>query len=54
MGKLSNAVSKLFEILSKWELIGAGITFEISAYSPSDKEHYFKGNVYLDANSDEM
>ncbi|KAL7914050.1 hypothetical protein GGI35DRAFT_490387 [Trichoderma velutinum] len=52
--RLATAVGQLFHILSQWELHGSGIAFEISATNPCDLEHHFKGNIYLDANSEEI
>ncbi|TIC95507.1 hypothetical protein CH35J_008962 [Colletotrichum higginsianum] len=44
---IRSAVRKLFHILSRWPSAdGAGLTLELSAQSPSDKEHYFK-NLYF-------
>ncbi|TQN65782.1 hypothetical protein CSHISOI_09630, partial [Colletotrichum shisoi] len=44
---IRSAVRKLFAVLSRWPAAdGAGLTLELSAQSPSDKEHYFK-NLYF-------
>ncbi|WQF82738.1 hypothetical protein CDEST_07752 [Colletotrichum destructivum] len=44
---IRSAVRKLFSILSRWPSAdGAGLSLELSAQSPSDKEHYFK-NLYF-------
>lgn len=39
---IRRAISKLFFILSTWNLAGYGLTLELSAQSPSDSEHWFK------------
>jgi hypothetical protein len=54
MGKISNAIARLFQILSKWRFDGTGTTLEISTYCASDTEHFFRGNIYLDTNLDEV
>ncbi|TFB05939.1 hypothetical protein CCMA1212_001365 [Trichoderma ghanense] len=38
---VSDAVWKLFSILSAWEPAG-GLALELNAYSPSDRDHWFK------------
>lgn len=42
---VTNAISKLFSILSIWESAG-NLALELNAYSPSDCEHWFK-NIHL-------
>jgi hypothetical protein len=37
-----HAISKLFCTLSTWEVTSKGLSLELSAHSPSDREHWFK------------
>jgi hypothetical protein len=58
MKGLSNAINKIFNVLSRWdsriEIHRGGMDLEISVYSPSDTRHSFRGDQYLDADSNEM
>lgn len=42
---VSNAIMKLFRILSTWRL-AKNLALEINVYSPSDYEHWFK-HIYV-------
>ncbi|KAL6807373.1 hypothetical protein GGI42DRAFT_351980 [Trichoderma sp. SZMC 28013] len=46
---VTNAVRKLFSILSMWEPAG-NLALELNVYSPSDCEHWFK-NIYLSSDN---
>ncbi|PKK55139.1 hypothetical protein CI102_159 [Trichoderma harzianum] len=46
---VTDAISKLFSILSSWEPAG-NLALELNAYSPSDCEHWFK-NIHLSSDN---
>lgn len=46
---VTDAISKLFSILSSWEPAG-NLALELNVYSPSDCEHYFK-NIHLSSDN---
>ncbi|KAJ1708527.1 hypothetical protein NYO67_9305 [Aspergillus flavus] len=48
---IRRAITKLFSILSTWDLVDDGLSLELSAQSPSDSEHWFKTS-YLGANGE--
>ncbi|OGM47451.1 hypothetical protein ABOM_002608 [Aspergillus bombycis] len=43
---IRQAISKLFSILNSWDLVGDGLSLELSAQSPSDSEHWFKTSYF--------
>ncbi|CAG9937545.1 unnamed protein product [Clonostachys rosea f. rosea IK726] len=45
---------KLFSILSTWGPTREGLTLELNAYSPSDKEHWFKTFYYGTLEEDKL
>ncbi|KAM0435061.1 hypothetical protein ACHAPT_003150 [Fusarium lateritium] len=51
--ELRRSISGLFSILQSWYQGGdSGLTLEISIWSPSDSEHTFRDDVYIDSNLD--
>ncbi|KAE8325960.1 hypothetical protein BDV39DRAFT_206347 [Aspergillus sergii] len=49
---IRRAITKLFSILSTWDLVDDGLSLELSAQSPSDSKHWFK-NSYFGVDGDD-